>query len=78
MSIGDKGGVLIWKKAPASGSSARTSIVDKGEVVMWKEAPVSGSSARTSILDKGGVLMVLYLLLLSESWKVGPEKCALY
>ena len=45
---------------------------------MWKEAPVSGLSARTSILDKGGVLMVLYLLLLSESWKVGPEKCALY
>ena len=70
--------LYIYAEAPVSGSSARTSIVDKGEVLMWKEVPVSGSSARTSILDKGGVLMVLYLLLLSESWKVGPKKCALY
>ena len=66
--------LYIYAEAPVSGSSAQTSKVDKGGVLMWKEAPVSGSSARTLIVDKGGVLMIL----LSESWKVGPEKCALY
>ena len=60
--------LYIYAEAPVSGSSARTSKVDKGGVLMWKEAPVSGSSARTPIVDEGGVLMIL----LSESWKVGP------